>query len=133
MYNRKIQKIDELINNEELFNNYLETLEKNENIKIPSNLTNNILDKIQPKKETKVIKLKKMEILKVACFALFAVIMWNVIVTFDTNDINFEEKISKEVKKQDKIENIQTNLDKVTNKITTFFITPTIGDERGVK
>lgn len=133
MYNKKIQKIDELMNNEELLNDYLEILEKNDNIKIPTNLNDNILNKIQQKKETKLIKLKKIEILKVACFALFAVIMWNVIVTFDTNTINFEEKINKEVKKQNKIENLQTNLDKVTNKITTFFITPTIGDERGVK
>ena len=134
MYKENIDRIDEVLNDEEKFSKYIVKIQNNEEIKIPSNLNEKILQKLEInsnfKKENssnKVIKFKNIEILKVACFALFTVIFWNVIFEFN-NNFDYKDIIDKQ--RQEKIEEVRLNVDDIAGKITTFFMVPTLGNER---
>lgn len=150
MYKSKINKINKLLEDEKSLNLYIDTLQKDNNIEIPLDLNEKILNKIEKihinntdekigenKKKEKLIKFRKLDIIKVASFTLFTVIMWNLLfsttIPVGIDDKSFNEKMESEIKFQEKLENIQESKNDIKNKITTLFITPNIGEERGVK
>ena len=150
MYKSKINKINKLLEDEKSLNLYIDTLQKNNNIEIPLDLNEKILNKIEKihinnidekieenKKKEKLIKFRKLDIIKVASFTLFTVIMWNLLfsttIPVGIDDKSFNEKMESEIKFQEKLENIQESKNDIKNKITTLFITPNLGEERGLK
>lgn len=150
MYKSKINKINKLLEDEKSLNLYIDTLQKDNNIEIPLDLNEKILNKIEKihinnidekigenKKKEKLIKFRKLDIIKVASFTLFTVIMWNLLfsttIPVGIDDKSFNEKMESEIKFQEKLENIQESKNDIKTKITTLFITPNIGEERGIK
>lgn len=131
MYNKKIKEIDNIVNDEELLANYIEKIEKDNNIKVPQDLELNIQNKLNiNNKNSNIVKFKNIEILKVACFSLLTIMAWNVMFMFNDSKTEFEKKEIEKIQRQEKSEQMHSSIDKVTSKITTFFIMPTLGNER---
>lgn len=130
--NKKINKIDNLLDNEIEFNKYIEQLEAISELdyNITASLNYNILNKINSvdnsSKEANIIKFKNKlpNILKIVACTLFAIIMWETVfsskVSYATNqNINIE-----------KTESFYEKIDEKLKEINNFFIN-SIKKERG--
>ncbi len=130
--NEKINKIDNLLNNEIEFNKYIEQIEAMSELdhNITASLNNNILNKINlinnSNKQTNIIKFKNKlpNILKIVACTLFAIIMWETV---------FSSKVSYATNQNMNIEKTESFYEKIDEKlkeINNFFIN-SIKKERG--
>lgn len=112
----KIKKIDNLLKNDELLEKYITNI-SNSDFDIPSDLTENILKKIN-KEEAKILqkayKFNYFDILKIAICTLFALIIWQ----------NCSTKTVIYASSNEKKEEIYTNIDSAMQSINNFFMKP---------
>ncbi len=120
-----ILKIEELLKDENKFNSYLDSLENNNDIPYEEGLENRILSKITNEKNDnkKQNKFRMTDYLKVACFTLIALIIWNF--------FGFVSKTNGEEIESARQENSE-EINSIISKINEFFVTP-INLERGGK
>lgn len=120
-----ILKIEELLKDENKFNSYVDSLENNNDIPYEEGLENRILSKITNEKNDnkKRNKFRITDYLKVACFTLIALIVWNF--------FGFVSKTNGEEIESARQENSE-EFNSIISKINEFFVTP-INLERGGK
>ncbi len=81
--NEQLDIINTILNNENAFYTYINSIEKDIDIKTPDNLENNILNYIKDsksknvdKQNSKVKKFKPIDILKIAACTILSVLLW---------------------------------------------------------
>lgn len=81
--NEQLDIINTLLNDDKAFNTYINSIEKDIDIKTPDNLENNILNYIKnnksqniEKQNSKVKKFKPIDILKIAACTILSVLLW---------------------------------------------------------
>ena len=81
--NEQLDIINTILNDDKAFNTYINSIEKDIDIKTPDNLENNILNYIKnnksqniEKQNSKVKKFKPIDILKIAACTILSVLLW---------------------------------------------------------
>ena len=81
--NEQLDIINTILNDDKAFNTYINSIEKDIDIKTPNNLENNILNYIKnnksqniEKQNSKVKKFKPIDILKIAACTILSVLLW---------------------------------------------------------
>ena len=112
-----ILKIEEILKDEKKFNSYVNSIENNNNIPYEEEIENRILRKIANEKKysKKQSRFKMTDYLKVACFTLVALIVWNF--------FGIVSKTNGEEMESARHENGE-EINSIISKINKFFITP---------
>ncbi len=81
--NEQLDILNTILNNDNAFNTYINSIEKDIDIKTPDNLENNILSYINNSKaktiektKSKIKKFKPIDILKIAACTILSVLLW---------------------------------------------------------
>ena len=81
--NEQLDIVNTILNDDKAFNTYINSIEKDIDIKTPDNLENNILNYIKnnksqniEKQNSKVKKFKPIDILKIAACTILSVLLW---------------------------------------------------------
>lgn len=131
--NNKILKATILLDDEELLEKYINTI----NIKddyIPEDLSNTILKKVNLEKSKKENKYKKYlnmySILKIAACTIFAIIIWYNMPL--ENNLNFIKSSNLEINVGNQLINtINLEMSGISEKVTSFFTVSNFGFEGG--
>lgn len=123
MIDDRINRIDRLLNNDSLLNEYIDKIE-NSNFEIPEGLDKRVLNIIYTQ-DKKIIKKSNrfVEILKIVACTVVALCIWNSTLTSNTSYAT-----NKSIKRSE----FYTKFDSVMEDISNFFMTPIIF-ERGEK
>lgn len=123
MIDDRISRIDKLLNNDSLLDEYINIIE-NSNFEIPEGLEKNILNFVCTK-DKKIMKKSNrfVDILKIVACTVVALCIWNSTLTSNTSYAT-----NKSIKRSE----FYTKFDSVMEDISKFFMTPIIF-ERGEK
>lgn len=123
MIDDRISRIDKLLNNDSLLNEYISMIE-NSNFGIPEGLDKKVLSFVY-EQDKKIIKKsnKFVDILKIVACTVVALCIWNSTLTSNTSYAT-----SKSIKRSE----FYVKFDSVMEDISNFFMTPIIF-ERGEK
>lgn len=122
MIDNKLDRIDKLLNNDNLFEEYINKIE-NSNFEIPIDLEKKILCGIYSKSNNVKKTNRFFDILKIVACTVVALCIWNSTLTSNTSYAT-----NKSIKRSE----FYTKFDSVIENISNFFMTP-ITIERGEK
>lgn len=122
MIDNKLNRIDKLLNNDNLFEEYINKIE-NSNFEIPIDLEKKILCGIYSKSNNVKKTNRFFDILKIVACTVVALCIWNSTLTSNTSYAT-----NKSIKRSE----FYTKFDSVIENISNFFMTP-ITIERGEK
>ena len=129
-YEEKINKINNLLNDEKLFSKYILDIENNE-LEVPPNLEKNIGLSIKSKVDLRKNKYRFFSILKVACFCLVVMLTWTAMTNISFNKKEqFASEENNNMKEENKISVIYGKVTEFTNNFSNFLLSP-IEIERG--